>query len=195
MNTNNIRRTTLLPLAALMIAGSQLLAGPAGSGIGPPVTQSETANSCTEASRLLEEIQAIGRNLERDAATLNSYKNQKISWQSHAFQLNLAKDHINAIGSRIQTLQNIEDTAEPWQQEAIAAIVPVALQLASSTQDAINHLNENRPHLFAPVYTDHLSAIYDHADQMNESIDVHLELASTQDKLDRLQERVASTES
>jgi len=193
MNTKNIRRITLLPLAALTLTGSLLFGGPSGAGVGPPDVQSNTPNSSEEASQLLEEIQSIASSLERDAGTLNSFRNKGMSWQSHAFQLNLAKQHINAIGSRLETLQEIQSTAEPWQQEAIATLVPVAVQVASRTQDAINHLNEYQSRLFVPTYTDHLSAIYENADQMKESVDLYLQFASTQDKLDRLQERVAES--
>ena len=193
MNTKNIRRMTLLPLAALTLTGSLLFGAPSGAGVGPPDVQSNTPNSSEEASQLLEEIQSIASSLERDAGTLNSFRNKGMSWQSHAFQLNLAKQHINAIGSRLETLQQIQSTTEPWQQEAIAAIVPVAVQVASRTQDAINHLNEYQSRLFVPTYTEHLSAIYENADQMKESVDLYLQFASTQDKLDRLQERVAES--
>jgi len=184
---------TLLPLVALTLTGSLLFGAPSGAGVGPPDVQSNTPNSSEQAAQLLEEIQSIASRLERDAGTLNSFRNKGMSWQSHAFQLNLAKQHINAIGSRLETLQEIQSTAEPWQQEAIAALVPVAVQVASRTQDAINHLNEYQSRLFVPTYTEHLSAIYENADQMKESVDLYLQFASTQDKLDRLQERVAES--
>jgi hypothetical protein len=195
MNIKHIRKIALLPLAAFMLTGSALLAGPVSPGVGPPDVQSENQSSSTQASQLLEEIQSITRSLERDAGTLNSYRNKGLSWQSHAVQLNLAKQHINAIGDRLETLQQIQSTAEPWQQDAIAAIVPVAVELASRTTDAINHLNEYQSRLFVPAYTGHLSAIYENANQMKESVDLHLDLASTQDKLDRFEERVAVAES
>jgi hypothetical protein len=189
------RKMSYLPVAALILSGSALFAGPSVSALGPPVVQSENAQGSAQASQLLQEIQLIAQDLKRDAATLESYRLGQLSWQSHAHQLTLAKQHINGIGVRLENLKAIRDTAEPWQRQAIDAIVPVAVQLASRTESAINHLNENRRHLFAPVYTDHVSAIAASADQMKQSVDVFLELASTQDKLDRLHERVAAIES
>jgi hypothetical protein len=163
--------------------------------IGAPVIQSQTATSSAQASQLLEEIQSIAYELSSDAATLESYKLGQLNWESHAYQLTLAKQHINAIGGRLQELEAIRNTAEPWQQQAIGRIVPLAVQLAARTENAIKHLNENRRYLFAPVYTEHLTAIADHADQMKQSVDVALELANTQDKLDVLREKIAATES
>ena len=77
-------------------------------------------------------------------------------------------------------------SAAPWQREAIDSIVPVAAQLASRTEAAINHLNEKPGQLYVPVYTGHLSAIAGHADRMKQSVDVFLDLASAQDRLDDL---------
>ncbi|HEY7302607.1 MAG TPA: hypothetical protein VH601_00720 [Bryobacteraceae bacterium] len=189
------KKMAYLPFAALILSGSSLFAAPSVSAVGPPAVQSETTQDSAQASQLLEEVRSIASDLSRDAATLESYKLKRLSWESHAYQLTLAKQHINAIGARLDDLQAIRSTAVPWQQQAIDAIVPVAVQLASRTEDAINHLNENPLHLFTPVYTDHLSAIAANADKMKQSVDVFLDLASTQDKLDNLHERVAATES
>jgi hypothetical protein len=189
------KKMAYLPVAALILSGSSLFAAPSVSAVGPPGVQSETARDSARASQLLEEVRSIASDLSRDAATLESYKLKRLSWESHAYQLTLAKQHINAIGDRVEDLKAIRSTAAPWQQQAIDAVVPVAVQLAARTQDAINHLNENQLHLFAPAYTDHLSAIAANADKMKQSVDVFLDLASAQDKLDNLQERVAASES
>jgi len=184
-----------LPVAALIVSGSSLFAAPSVSAVGPPVAKSEITQDSAQASQLLEEVRSIAYNLSRDAATLESFRLGRLTWQSHADQLTLAKQHINAIGTRLENLQAIRDTAAPWQQQAIDAIVPAAVQLASRTEDAINHLNDNPRHLFAPEYTSHLSAIASNADQMKQSVDVFLELAGTEKKLDNLRERVADVES
>jgi hypothetical protein len=196
MPSINIRKLSYLPAAALILSGSSLLAGPPVSGVSPPAVQSETSSqSSEEASRLLEEVRAIAYDLERDAATLKSYTFSRLHWQTHADQLRLAKEHINALGDRLERLQAIRGTAASWQQEAIESIVPVTAQLAARTEDAISHLNENRNHLFAPEYTDHLSTIADHSDQLKQSVNIFLELANTQEKLDSLREKAAALES
>jgi hypothetical protein len=184
-----------LPVAALMVFGSTLIAAPAASAIGPPVVQSEKMQASAQASRLLNEIRFIAHDLRRDAARLESFKFGGLSWQVHADQLTLAKQHINAIGSRVEKLQAIRSTAEPWQQRAIDAIIPVAVQLASRTETAMNYLNDNRRHLFAPAYTDHLRAIANNAVQMKQAVDVFLDLNRTENKLDDLRDRVAAIES
>jgi hypothetical protein len=70
------------------------------------------------------------------------------------------------------------------------------MQLASRTEAAIHHVNETRgSHLLAPSYADHLNAIAENAGQMKESVNLFLNLADTQDKLDRLRNKAAATES
>jgi hypothetical protein len=191
-----IPKLSYLPVAALILSGSSLLAGPPASGVSPPAVRTDTSSlHSAEASRLLKEVRTIAYNLERDAATLESYRFSRMHWQTHADQLRLAKEHINAIGDRLKSLQAIRGTAGPWQQQAIESIVPVAAQLAARTEAAIGHLNENRNHLFAPEYTDHLSTIADHSDQLKESVNVFLELATAHEKLDSFREKVAERES
>jgi hypothetical protein len=196
MNMRSLnRKVSYLPLAALILSGSGLVAAPSVSAVGPPVVQSQHAQESDQASELLKEIQSIARDLDRDAATLESYKLRGLSWQSHAYQLTMAKQHINAVGSRVEKLQALRSSSAPWQQRAIDTITPVAVQLASRTEDAINHLNESRHELFAPTYTNHLSAIAINASQMKQSVEIFLDLARTQEKLDNLHERIAGMES
>ena len=195
MRLGNFLKMSYLPMAALILSGSSAFAASPHSASNTPVVQFETAQPSAEASRLLEEIQPLARQLDRDAATLASYTNNRLSWQSHASQLTLAKQHINAIGERIGELQAIRRTSAPWQQRAIDSIVPVAVELASRTEAAIGHLNENRGHLFSPVYTDHLRTIGEQADRLQQTVDTHLELASTEEKLNDLRERMVGSES
>jgi uncharacterized protein (DUF1501 family) len=195
MRSINIRRMSYLSIAALIFSGSSLFAAPSGAAVGPPTVQSETSRSAPEARQLLEQVQRIANQLNREAQTLESYTHSKLSWQTHADQLTLAKQHINAMGERLESLQAIRHTAAPWQQQAIDSIVPVAVQLATRTEAAINHLTENRSQLFAPVYTGHLNAIAEHGDRMKQSINTFLELASTQEKLDNLRDKLNAMES
>jgi hypothetical protein len=95
---------------------------------------------------------------------------------------------VNAIGKRIARLRQIKHVAAPWQQQAIDSIIPVATELAARTEAAIEHLNDNRNYLWADVYVGHLGAISRHADRMKELVDLHIDLAGTQDKLERLRQ-------
>jgi hypothetical protein len=148
-----------------------------------------------EASGLLGEIQARAAQLSQDSDKLESFTRMRLSWQSHAYQLTVAREHVNEIGRRIQRLQAIRDLAAPWQRQAIDSILPVAVNLAKRTESAIGHVNENRNYLWAASYVDHLQALKDHAGEMKQAVDLHLEIASTQDRLEQLRQRLEDSRS
>ena len=191
MKLMNFPKVTCLLTAAVLAGGSLLAAAPAVKPSASKV-QSEDWKFPAEASQLLKEIQSTANKLSRDAATLESYARGGLTWHRHADQLTFAKEHINEIGERLERLQAIRHIAAPWQQRAIDSIVPVAVSLVGHTEAAIQHLNESRSHLWAPVYVDRLKMIADRAGEMKESVDLHLELASTQDKLEALRSKVAA---
>jgi hypothetical protein len=172
-----MKRTSYLAVAAALVAGTPLFAA------------SSASHTPAEATRLLREVRLLTHDLNRNAATLESYRLNRMSWQTHAHRLALAKQHINSIGERLENLEAIRGSVEPWQREAMDAITPVAGQLASRTEAAIQYLNENQGRLFVPAYTEHLGAIAGHADQMKESVSAHLDLASAQEKMDKVRDR------
>lgn len=191
MKLGNLSKVTCLLVAASMSGGSLVAASPA---IAPCecTVQSQDWNFPGEASQLLKEIQSTAARLTDHAETLKSYSRSGMSRTSHASQLTSAKEHINAIGERLERLQTIRHAALPWQQQAIDTIVPVAANVATHTEAAIHHLNQNPNHLWAPAYGERLQTIAERASEMKKSVDLHLELASTQERLEDLRNKVAA---
>lgn len=64
--------------------------------------------------------------------------------------------------------------------------------VASRTEAAIRHLNDNRNHLWSETYQDHLKTLAWRAGRMKQSVGVHLEMAETQDKLEALRDKAVS---
>jgi len=191
MTLNNCSRLTSLIVAGAMVAGSLFAITPPTEQREPRVA-SDDRNFHVEASQLLKEIKSTAVDLNQEGSALESYTRGGLSWESHAKRLTTTKEHINAIGKRLDRLQTIRDKALPWHQQALDSILPSAAQVASSTQAAIVHLNENRQYLWAPEYLEHLKTIADHANQLKMFVDLHLDLASAQDKLEELRSRSAS---
>lgn len=177
-----VTRIMCLLLAGAMLTGS-LFAAP------PTNLATEAASVQDVASQLLKEVQSRAAQLTREADRLDSYTRGPLSRSSHIDQLTVVKDHINAIGERLQVLQEIRENTAPWQQKAIDAVVPYAAKVAAHTEAAILHINESPRPLWHPDYTDHLRAISDRSERVKDTVDLHLAMASTQDKLDRLRER------
>jgi len=196
------RKLACLPFLALTLAPFAS-ASPVVSTSDSKASESQAWSFDAEANDLLKEIKSLSGKLKNDATTLASYKRQtQLHWQTHAHQLNLAREQINKIGERLDRLQAIKSEVAPWQQRAIEQIVPIAANVAAHTEAAIQHLNENRTYLFAPVYANHLTSIADRSAELKESTDLFLEFGDTADKLDRtqkkldrLQERIGLSES
>lgn len=188
MKSRSVTKIVCLITAGMMAAGA-LTAAPRVVSAGGTTCQTEDRNFPAEASGLLKEVQFTATLLSRDAAILQSYSRGVLSRESHADRITVVKHHINAMGEKLNRLQAIRHLVTPWQQQAIDSVVPPAVMLAAHTQAAIEHLNERRNNLWHPDYTDHLRGIYDRSSQVKEAVNLHLEMADTQDKLERLQER------
>jgi len=190
MKSKNLVGTTCVLMAGMMAAGSLFAAPAIASAPCQTSVEAEDWNYQQEASRLLKQIQAHANALAGDADVLSIYARGSISRHSHAIQVNLVKDRVNAIGKPLNRLQAIRHVAAPWQRQAIDSVVPIAASLAAQTEAAIQHLNETGKPLWAPDYTDLLRSISDRSDQVKQTIDLHLDLAGTQEKLEELRDRV-----
>jgi hypothetical protein len=190
MKSKNLVGTTCVLMAGMMAAGSLLAAPATASAPCQTCVEAEDWNYQQEASRLLKQIQAHANALAGDADVLSIYAHGSISRHSHAIQVNLVKDRVNAIGKPLNRLQAIRHVAAPWQRQAIDSVAPIAASLAAQTEAAIQHLNETGKPLWVPHYTDLLRSISDRSDQVKQTIDLHLDLAGTHEKLEELRNRV-----
>jgi hypothetical protein len=143
-----------------------------------------------QVTQLLEDIRAQAADLQRDSDELESYSRSGASWESHATELELMKEHINKIGQTIQKLQSLRRSAAPWQQEAIDRIIPVAQKLASNTQAAIERLNRNKTHLQDPEYQQYLRSNAEAASELYSMVKDFVDYGRTRNALERMEKRL-----
>src|ERR1700741_1845707 len=188
MRNNWPRKITALGGLLLLITG--VASGSAQLTTAEPRAAEQVSGSMSErASTLLAEIQREAALLWRHGDTLESLaRNTRISWQSHAYHLDRVKQHINAVGKLIAELEAIHHDVLPWQQQAINEVTSHAAEVATSTEAAISHLQENRNRLFVPGYRDHLTAIANHSEDMKQTVDEFLEYEKTQRKLQQFED-------
>ena len=189
MVANVVQKVVYTVMGVFLLTGSLLAFPPAN----PPekvVVNGIAWSFPKEASDLLKEVQVLSGRLRMDADRLESFTRSNLSWQSHGGQLTLVKEHINQMGGHLERLQEIRHVTSPWQQQAIDRIIPVAVEVASRTQAAIEHLNENQSYLFAPTYTDHLSTIAEQAGTLNDSANSFAEYGKAQENLDQLRDKL-----
>src|SRR5581483_9195417 len=105
MRSTIFRKLSYLPLLAVALAPIAS-AAPAINIKNSVATEYEARNFEMEASDLLKQVKSLSGKLSTDADTLESYKWQRqLSWQTHGNQLTKAREHINAIGERLDRLQ------------------------------------------------------------------------------------------
>jgi hypothetical protein len=184
-----LRRVVGTTIGVLLLAGSLMASAPAGSPDRIAVDAS-TWDFQREASNLLGDVRMLSGELRKDADRLESFKRSNVSSLAHGDQLARVKEHINAMGDRLERLQEIRHVTAPWQQQAIDRMLPAAVEVASRTQAAIEHLNENGNYLFAPTYRDHLSTIAEQARTLDASARNFVEYGDTQERLDQLQQEL-----
>jgi hypothetical protein len=197
MHSILFRKAAYLPFLALSLC-TAAVASPVVSVLPTITTGFEARNAEAEASDLLRQVKALSLELRADADNLDPLKRQKqINWRTHAFHLNYARDHVNEIGKRLARLQEIRASMDLWQERAIDEIVPVAKDLATHTQAAIQYLNADRNQIRTPIYREHLTSIQDHSKALHSSVDVYVDyhdalkmLENTQQKLERTQDKL-----
>ena len=148
-------------------------------------------DSEADASALLKEIKSISATLKTATGTLESFSRQpQLSWQTHAYQLNQVREQINTFGEHLDGLQAMQSGMAPWQQSALDQMMPLAAIIAAHAESAIQHVNEHRPYLFAPVYADHLTSLSNRSGDLKQTLDTFLEWGDTLDQLDRLEQKL-----
>jgi hypothetical protein len=143
-----------------------------------------------EVSRLLEDIKVQAADLQRDSEELESFTRSNTSWESHAEELNRIKEGINTIGKTIARLQELRNSASPWQQEAIDRISPVARKLASNTTAAIEHLNKEPSRIHEPQYQQYIKSNAEAATNLATLVKDFVEYGKTRTSLEAYERRL-----
>lgn len=146
---------------------------------------------------LLSEAKGHALDAENDAATLEGYTRSRLSWKSHANQLEAMKVHVNELGKIAGEMSDLKTEASPWQLGAIEQVTPLLQEMASNLTHAIEHLNANQSQVHLQTFQDYARTNYelasrtadlirdfvdyDEARSKAESLEQKLELAQNQD--------------
>lgn len=200
MFSNITRKAFIVP--AFLVTGGTLLAAPVSPSpepMGPAaiitiVSVTPEYPAADEASNLLKQIQRDAVQLSQTGDTLAANTHSQISRTSQAMYLNTLKQGINQTGENLARLETIKADTAPWQQQAIAQLIPITQQLASDTKAAINHLNENPHYRFAPTYIQNLQAIADNASELKDRVNGFLNVEAIDRKADQLHNKAYQLE-
>ncbi|HEY7336007.1 MAG TPA: BON domain-containing protein [Bryobacteraceae bacterium] len=191
-----MKRTFQTTIGFLGVAAmaAQLLAAPAPEAVRAPGSSGafEQALPLTpaqkEVDRLFKQIASNAAVASRHADTLESFTRtgQRLQYESHAAELNGAKQAINAMGSDLRRLQELRSSALPWQQALIDRLEPTLAMTAGQATEAMERLNVDRRNMQSPEYRDAVLNLYATAGQARELISVNLDYAQAREKLNRL---------
>jgi hypothetical protein len=185
---NSQRRTPYFLVLALLVAGCFSIS---------PVAKAADAStgSSEEVSQLLSQVKTEAKALERDSEDLASWAGaQQVSWQSHAVKLSLIREHVNEAGKLLTKLDEARGTASPWEHQAIDRIYVLLKELADNTTATINHLNNNKGHIYLSPYPDYAKAGYDLAQELAALISDYVDYGDHEAEFHRLQEKLEIAE-
>ena len=147
-----------------------------------------------EASGLLHDIRMLSAQAAEGAEELHfASRRNALDWRSHALYLHEIKTHVNTMGAKLDRLQEIHGMIAPWQQKAVERVTPKAVALAAHTEDAIAHVNEHQNRLWMPHYSNRVSAMSEHGEEINRTVSLFLDYGKTSEHLEGLEGQIEYT--
>jgi hypothetical protein len=114
-----------------------------------------------EITGLLSQARTQAWQAAQDADTLQSYTMSPMAWESHAAQLRLIQDRVNALAKTTQQLNDMRAQGSPWQQTAIDRINPLLRDMDEALATTITALNDRPERVNMPAYREFAHANYD----------------------------------
>lgn len=155
----------------------------------PALLRAQSSDSAA-VSKLLSEAKSHAIQAEEHAATLKSYTASRLSWESHASQLNAMRLHVNDLGKVVSELNDAPPTASPWQQVAIDRINPLLREMADQLTSTIKHLDSHKSQIHMQQYRDYTEANYELASRTAAMISDLVEYGKAKSKAESLEQKL-----
>jgi hypothetical protein len=177
--THRIRRRWPLMLAFLLLEYFTIA----------PESKAASQDS-TAVSKLLSASKLAAFQLSKDAAQMESLAEANVSWTSNADSIDQIREDVNFLGRELAKLDQLKDTASPWQSDAIAKIHPLELELASNTTIVIDQLNQDPQHFNTSTYRRLVAANADEAGELSKMLANFVSYGKTKHKFEKLGNRL-----
>lgn len=183
MRLNMIKTTGLLVLAGLLMPAGMLLGAETHQ---PAAVTSSSANwyDVEQASNKFNRINTLALKVRKDVGILQVEGNE-LNWQDQAARLARAKNQINTIGDNLEQLNQMKNKLLPWQQSLLNKITPSIHEMVYQTDAALNKLSahENHTYLSLSQYPQNINQIYDHSNQVAQTINTVTQYARSEQKM------------
>jgi DNA repair ATPase RecN len=101
----------------------------------------------------------------------SSVRSNNLQYQSHAYNLNSAREQLNALGAKLSELERLSPQGTELQRTAIREAKPNLQAVADHLQTILVMLNEDqRSHRF-PDFRDKVKSLYQHTDSLYTKVD------------------------
>jgi hypothetical protein len=84
-----------------------------------------------------------------------------MAWESHAAQLRLIQERVNALAKTTEQLNDLRSQGSQWQQTAIDRINPLLRDMDDALATTITALNDHPERVNLPAYREYVHANYD----------------------------------
>jgi len=118
-----------------------------------------------EITSLISQARTQAWQAAQDAETLQSYTMSPLAWESHAAQLRLIQERVNALAKITQQLNDLRSQGSQWQQTAIDRINPLLRDMDEALSATITALNDHPDRVNMPPYREFVHANYDVCEQ------------------------------
>jgi hypothetical protein len=173
------RKTICFFTLALLLSATTFLS-PVLRAAGTPQEDSK------EVSDLLAQAKGQAGQLKLDAADMETFTRTNVTWESHAAKITAIKDHTNKVADTVAKLNQLHDTASPWQKTAIDRVNPLLQELASNTTAIIDHLNKEKGgRLNTPEHKEYLKSNAELAANLSSTIGDFVDYGKTKAKFDK----------
>lgn len=112
-------------------------------------------------NQLLADAEHFANLAASDSEELESYTRTQATWETHAYQLERIREHVNHLGEVVQQLNEARHEGLPWQQTAIDRINPLMHEIALQLTTTIRHLSEHQSEVRMKPYQDYTRATYE----------------------------------
>lgn len=143
-----------------------------------PAVALAASPSETNALGLLKSLRAQAvdtRNSATDLETVDRVANP--SWETNSVKLDELRIAINAMGRTFAQLEQVRDSAAPFEQKAIDEAAPLLKEMADNIDAAIRYLNNNRAPLWEKGYREHIVKLATESIQLDKTLGQFIKFA------------------
>lgn len=141
-------------------------------------------------NELLKNVKGHAALATHDAELLESFTRSNLSFESHATQINMIKEHINNLIEDHNGMIAARDEASPWQQRAIDRTDPLVKEIADRLTATINHLNKNQSQIKMKAYQDYVHSNYELITTLDKMVSDFVNYEEAKTKADGLEEKL-----